>query len=76
MTQEEADIRAEKLKNILRKKHIDLIAHIDLIPGTEKIKVSLFWNRKSKDQWNEAKVYNIKASEYENELHNRILKLQ
>lgn len=75
MTQEEADIKAEKLKYVLRKKYIDIVAHIDLIPGTDKIKISLFWNRKSEDQWNEAKVYNIKASEYENELHN-ILELQ
>nr|WP_321231288.1 hypothetical protein [uncultured Psychroserpens sp.] len=75
MTQKEAEQKTIELIKLLKPKYDDVSAHIDLVKGTDKINVSLFWNRKSVDFYNESKSYRIKSSDYDKLLNEDIMKL-
>ncbi len=75
MNQQEADKKTEELIALLKPKYNDVSAHIDLVPGTDEINISIFWNRKSRDMYREAKSYRCKANDYETILNEEISKL-
>ena len=49
MTPKEAERKGIKLTKMFKSKHPDIIAHVDLIEGTDEIVISFFWNRISVD---------------------------
>lgn len=75
MTEQEAKNNELELIELLKPKYKDVKAHIDLVAGTDKINVSLFWNRKSRDLYNDSKSYRIESSEYQDLLTKEISKL-
>nr|BFF36769.1 hypothetical protein BACT7_16310 [Tenacibaculum mesophilum] len=75
MTQQEAKNNELELIELLKPKYKDIKVHIDLVTGTDKINISLFWNRKSRDFYNDSKSYRIKSSEYQDLLRKEIPKL-
>lgn len=72
MTEKEAEIEALKLTSILKLKHPDIKIHFDLIPQTNEMNISLFWNTISQSQnqtlYKESKTYRIELNEYDNSL--------
>ncbi len=75
MTEAEAEQKKIELTNILKHKYNDISTHVDLITGTDKINISLFWNRKSRDHYNNSKIYTIKSTVYDKLLNEEIMKL-
>lgn len=72
MTEEEAQQRTIEIISLLKPKYNDISAHVDLVGGTTKINISIFWNRKSRDLYNEAKTFRIESSEYDKILNEKI----
>ncbi|TYP73663.1 hypothetical protein [Aquimarina intermedia] len=60
MTRQQADLNENELIELVSKKYLDLISHIDLIKGIDEISISFFWYRISKDKWNNAKSFRMR----------------
>jgi glycerol-3-phosphate responsive antiterminator len=75
MTKEETEQKIFELTTLLKPKYKDIIIHIDLISGTNKINISLFWNRKSRDHYNESRTFRIISTDYDKILKQEIMKL-
>ncbi len=73
MTNQEAKQKEKQLTELFKSKYPDIISHVDLINETEEINISFFWNRISKERWNDAKTYRIKAVDYQKVLETEII---
>lgn len=74
MTKEEAQQKSIDLTNLLKPNYKDISAFVDLVPGTDKINISLFWNRKSQNHYTDSKSYRIKSIDYDKVLNEIIMK--
>ena len=75
MTKEETDQKTLELTTLLKPKYKDIRVHVDLIPGTNKINISLFWNRESRDHYSESRTFRIIITDYDKILKQKIMKL-
>ena len=75
MTEAEAEQKSIELTNLLKPKYKDISTHVDLVAGTDKINISLFWNRKSRDHYNDTRTFRIESVDYEKVLNEEIMKL-
>jgi hypothetical protein len=73
MTQQEAKQRENELNELLNPKYSDLVSHVDLINGTDKINIAFFWNKISSQKWKECKTYRINANDFQNILETQII---
>lgn len=73
MTHQEAEQIAKELTELFKPKYSDLVAHVDLVNGTDKINISFFWDRISKENWKEAKTFRLKTKDYHKTLENEII---
>lgn len=51
----------------------DIKTHVDVIKAKDEINISFFWNRKSRDNWNGAKTFRFKTSDYDKVLVGEII---
>jgi hypothetical protein len=75
MTEVEAEQKKKELINLLKPKYKDISAHVDLVTGTDKINISLFWNRKSRDHYDDSRTFRIISTDYDRILNEEIMKL-
>jgi hypothetical protein len=73
MTEQEAEQLQNKLTKQFQSKHADLVVHVDLVNGTNKINISFFWDRISLGKWNEAKTFRFDAKDYQKVLETDII---
>lgn len=73
MKQQEAEQKANELVEMLRPKYSDLVAHVDIVDGTDDIVISFFWNRISAEQWNDAKRFRCKDIDYQTVVDTKII---
>ena len=73
MTPKEAERKGIKLTKMFKSKHPDIIAHVDLIEGTDEIVISFFWNRISVEKWSDAQTFRCKGIDYLNVLKMEII---
>ncbi len=73
MTRNEANKKETELIKLLEKQYPDIVAHIDIIDGTDEIAISFFWNRISVQRWNDAQTFKGKARDYQMIIETEIL---
>jgi len=73
MNHKEAQQKANELIKLFKPKYTDLVAHIDIVEGTNDIVISFFWNRISKQMWNDTQSFKCKANRYQTILETEIL---
>ena len=73
MKQQEAEQKTNELIEMLRPKYSDLVAHVDIVDGTDEIVISFFWNRISVEKWNDAKTFKCKAKDYQTVVDTKII---
>ncbi|REG83033.1 hypothetical protein [Winogradskyella sediminis] len=73
MTHKEAEQKANELTKMFKSKYSDIVAHVDLIEGTDEIIISFFWNRISVERWNDAQTFKCKDMDYQKVLEKEII---
>ena len=73
MTQQEAKKIEYQLTEMFKIRYPDIKSHVDLIPGTDEINISFFWNGISKEKWNNAKSFRMKSEVYSKRLKMEII---
>lgn len=73
MNHREATQKAAELVEMLKSKYADIVAHIDVVDGTNDIVISFFWNRKSVEMWNDTQSFRCEAKDYQKLLETEII---
>ena len=77
MNNKEARVRELELTKTLKPNYPDIKVHIDLINGTNKVNIVLFWNvisiKNNETVYKDSKTYRIESKEYDEFLNIKIL---
>ncbi|EMQ93774.1 hypothetical protein D778_01535 [Xanthomarina gelatinilytica] len=73
MTNEQKVSIEQELTNLLKSKHSDIKSHVDEFDKKGTIIISFFWDRISKENWNNAKKFKCHINDYPKILETEIL---
>jgi adenylate cyclase len=73
MTSEQKENIEKELTSLLKSKHSDLRAHVDEFDSNGTIIISFFWDRISKQNWNNAKKFKCHINDYPKIIETEIL---
>ena len=57
MNRNEASKKETELIKLFENRYPDIVTHIDIVEGADEIAISFFWNRISKQRWNDAQTF-------------------